>query len=69
MRSPFGFRVGDDGELVPDEGEQALISSARALRVEGATIRAIQTTLELQHGRKSSLDSLHLVVAGKDDAG
>jgi putative DNA-invertase from lambdoid prophage Rac len=66
---PFGFRVDDDGALVPDKAEQALISSARAMRAEGATIRAIQTRLEKQHGRKLSLDALHRVLAGTDDAG
>jgi putative DNA-invertase from lambdoid prophage Rac len=66
---PFGFRIGHDGGLVPDEAEQALISAARALRAHGATIRAIQTMLETQHGRKLSLDALHRVVAGKDGTG
>jgi hypothetical protein len=49
---PFGFRVGDDGALVPDAAEQALIAHARALRADGATLRAIQAVLETQHGRK-----------------
>ncbi len=39
---PFGFRVGDDGALVSDATEQALIAHARALRADGATLRAIQ---------------------------
>ena len=60
---PFGFRVGDDGELVPDAAEQALIAHARTLRVDGATLRAIQTVLKAQHGRKLSLDALHRVLA------
>jgi putative DNA-invertase from lambdoid prophage Rac len=63
---PFGFRVDDDSALVPDEAEQALISSARAMRAEGATIRAIQSALENQHGRKLSLDALHRVLGGRD---
>jgi putative DNA-invertase from lambdoid prophage Rac len=66
---PFGFRIGNDGALVPDEAEQALISSARAMRAEGATIRAIQTRLEKQHHRNQSLDALHRVLARKDEAG
>jgi putative DNA-invertase from lambdoid prophage Rac len=60
---PFGFRVGDHGGLVPDAVEQALIAHARALRADGATLRAIQAVLEAQHGRKLSLDALHRVVA------
>src|SRR5271170_5245242 len=62
---PFGFRVGDDGALVPDAAEQALIAHARALRADGATLRAIQAVLEAQHGRKLSLDALHRVLADR----
>jgi hypothetical protein len=60
---PFGFRVGDDGALVPHAAEQALIAHARALRTDGATFRAIQAVFEAQHGRKLSLDALHRVLA------
>jgi DNA invertase Pin-like site-specific DNA recombinase len=60
---PFGFRVGDDGGLKPDAAEQALITHARTLRSDGATLRAIQAVLEAQHGRKLSLDALHRVIA------
>jgi len=35
---PFGFRVGDDGSLVPDVVEQTLIAHARALRGDDATL-------------------------------
>jgi DNA invertase Pin-like site-specific DNA recombinase len=60
---PFGFRLGEDGGLVPDAAEQALIAHARALREDGATLRAIQAVLASQHGRKLSLDALHRVLA------
>ena len=60
---PFGFRVGGDGGLEPDATEQALIAHARALRADGATLRAIQAALETQHGSKLSLDALHRVLA------
>lgn len=60
---PFGFRVGDDGGLVPDAVEQSLITHARALRSDGATLRAIQAVMETQRGRKLSLDALHRVLA------
>ena len=60
---PFGFRVGDDGALVPDAAEQALIAHARVLRADGATLRTIQAVLEARHGRKLSLDALHRVLA------
>jgi hypothetical protein len=38
---PFGFRLGDDGELVMDEGEQEAIVKIIALRAEGRPLRAI----------------------------
>jgi putative DNA-invertase from lambdoid prophage Rac len=62
---PFGFRVGDDGGLVPDEAEQAVIAKARSLRADGATLRAIQATLEAHHRRKLSLDALHRMLSGQ----
>jgi putative DNA-invertase from lambdoid prophage Rac len=64
---PFGFRVGDDGSLVPDAAEQALIAHAHALRADGATLRAIQAVLDAQHGRRLSLDALHRVLADQRD--
>jgi putative DNA-invertase from lambdoid prophage Rac len=66
---PFGFRVGADGGLVPDEAEQAVIAEARALRADRATLRAIQATLEAQFGRKLSLDALHRVLTDKPASG
>jgi putative DNA-invertase from lambdoid prophage Rac len=62
---PFGFRVGDDGGLVPDATEQAVIAHAHVLRAGGVTLRAIQTALDVQHGRKLSLDALHRVLAAR----
>jgi putative DNA-invertase from lambdoid prophage Rac len=59
---PFGFKVGDDGELVEDAAEQTVIMHARDLREGGATLRAIQTAIDVQHGRKLSLDALHRVL-------
>jgi putative DNA-invertase from lambdoid prophage Rac len=66
---PFGFRVGEDGDLVPDPPEQEIITLARALRTEGSTLRAIQHALEAQYGRKLSLDALQRVLADKLVAG
>jgi hypothetical protein len=60
---PFGFRVGEDGGLVPDAAEQALIAHARRLRGDGATLRAVQAVLEEQHGRRLSLDALHRILS------
>ncbi len=38
---PFGFRRGDDGELVPHEAEQEAIREMVALRAQGKALRAI----------------------------
>ncbi len=38
---PFGFRRGDDGELVPHEAEQEAIPEMVALRAQGKVLRAI----------------------------
>ena len=38
---PFGFRRGDDGELVPHEAEQEAIREMVALRAQGRPLRAI----------------------------
>src|SRR5208337_2602801 len=42
---PFGYQVSEAGELIEDEGEQAAISKARALKAEGASLRTIQAAL------------------------
>jgi len=49
----------------PDAAEQELIAHARVLRADGATLRAIQAVLAVQHGRKLSPDALHRVLAGE----
>jgi putative DNA-invertase from lambdoid prophage Rac len=38
---PFGFRRGNDGELVPHEAEQEVIREIVALRAQGKPLRAI----------------------------
>ena len=40
-RFPFGFRRGDDGELVPHEAEQEAIREIVSLRAQGNALRAI----------------------------
>src|SRR5208337_5132058 len=40
-QGPFGFRLGGDGELVPDEAEQEAIREMVALRAQGKPLRAI----------------------------
>ena len=38
---PFGYRRGDDGELIPHEAEQEAIREMAALRAQGRPLRAI----------------------------
>jgi putative DNA-invertase from lambdoid prophage Rac len=40
-KPPFGWRVGDDGELIAIPEQQAALKRMRALRAEGAPLRAI----------------------------
>lgn len=40
-QAPFGFHLGDDGQLVLDDAEQATLSAARELRGAGLSLRAI----------------------------
>jgi hypothetical protein len=61
---PFGFRVGNDGELMPDPHQQEAISTARAMRSAGAKLTAIQTALAERHCIKLSMGGLHGILAG-----
>jgi hypothetical protein len=61
---PFGFQVSSDGELVPDEDQQAAIRTARVMRQEGRTLRTIQASLETQ-GHAIALSALHRVLGEK----
>lgn len=44
-KRPFGYRVTGEGELVPDEREQAALAKARELRAGGASLRKIAAAL------------------------
>lgn len=43
---PFGFRRGDDSELIPHEGEQEAIREMVALRAQGRALRAIAEAIQ-----------------------
>ena len=43
--APFGYRVDEDGGLVPDERAQAAILEARMMKGRGASLRAIAEAL------------------------
>src|SRR5215203_2405307 len=42
---PFGYRLTQDGELIPHEEEQEAILEAKAMRKSGASLRAIAEAL------------------------
>jgi putative DNA-invertase from lambdoid prophage Rac len=43
---PFGYRLGDDGELVPDEAEQGAIREMFALKAQGRSLRVIAAEMQ-----------------------
>ena len=45
-RVRYGYRVGHDGQLVEDEGEQATLAAIRELRAAGLSLRAVAAELE-----------------------
>lgn len=59
---PFGFTVGDDGDLVEVPKEQAAITKAKALRGAGHSFRAVQTALK-GDGVNLSLAALHRILS------
>jgi DNA invertase Pin-like site-specific DNA recombinase len=54
-RTPFGFSVGDDGELVPIPAQQAAIARMRALRAEGMGLMAIAEAMKAEGVRISHM--------------
>lgn len=59
---PFGFTVGEAGELVKLPKEQVAITKAKALRGTGHSFRAIQTALK-SDGVNLSLAVLHRILS------
>jgi putative DNA-invertase from lambdoid prophage Rac len=57
---PFGFRVGEDGALVPDAGQQAAMEKAQRMRAEKVPMRAILASLAAD-GHPLSLGALHRI--------
>jgi putative DNA-invertase from lambdoid prophage Rac len=50
---PFGYRLGEDGELMEHQEEQAAIREARAMKEGGASLRAIASALQTRGHRIS----------------
>ena len=65
---PFGYRVGDDGELVPDEAEQAEIKRAIAMRKRGKSFAAISAALT-KRGHVITRQGLQKVMAAAEAGG
>ena len=60
---PFGFRRGDDGELVPHEAEQEAIREMVALRAQGRALRAIAEAMRAK-GHRISHEGVAGVIRG-----
>ena len=43
---PFGYRLGDDGELLPHEAEQGAIHEMVAMKAQGLSLRAIAAEMQ-----------------------
>src|SRR3954468_16230216 len=50
---PFGYRLSEDGELIPHKGEQEAILEARMMKARGASLRAIAEALQARGHRTS----------------
>jgi len=59
---PFGFTVGDDGELVEVEDEQAIIAYARDHHQSGASLRKIKVLILNEFERTISIEAIRRFV-------
>src|SRR3954451_9642638 len=50
---PFGYRLSEDGELIPHDEEQEAIREARMMKARGASLRAIAEALQARGHRIS----------------
>ena len=66
---PFGYQVGDDGELVPDEREQAALSRIRELRAGGMALRRVAEMVSTETGVRVSHMMVKRLVGAADRAG
>jgi putative DNA-invertase from lambdoid prophage Rac len=64
---PFGWRVGDDGQLVPVPEKQVALRQMRALRAEGVSLRGIVDRMAAA-GHKITPQGVKLVLAGQREA-
>jgi putative DNA-invertase from lambdoid prophage Rac len=64
---PFGWQVGEGGELVEDPAQQAAIRRMQALRAEGKSLRAIAAAMAAE-GMKISHEGVKQVLSAQDRA-
>jgi putative DNA-invertase from lambdoid prophage Rac len=64
---PFGWQVGEGGELVEDPAQQAAIRRMQALRAEGKSLRAIAAAMAAE-GMKISHEGAKQVLSAQDRA-
>jgi hypothetical protein len=64
---PFGYRVTDEGDLVPDEAEQAAIKRMVALRKRKKTLLEIKAALA-KTGVEISHEAIRKLIVGREQA-
>jgi putative DNA-invertase from lambdoid prophage Rac len=52
---PFGYRLGDDGGLVPHEPEQEAIREMTALKAQGRSLRAVAAEMQARGSQISQV--------------
>ena len=65
---PFGYRVGEGGELVEIPEQREAIRTMSALRAGGMSLRAIAAAVETRHGIKVSHAGVDKVLASPRSA-
>lgn len=59
---PYGYKVGSDGDLIPDESEQILINRILTLREKGKSLRSISDDLSLGSNKISHVTVKRILV-------
>jgi putative DNA-invertase from lambdoid prophage Rac len=66
---PFGWQIGEDGGLVPDENEQRALAAMRELRQLGASYRAISERMRTEFGISISHQGVKRVLLREESGG
>ena len=65
-KRPFGFTVGEGGELVPDAAEQISVARMVAMRRRGKSLRAIAAAMA-KRGHKLSVEGVRKVLRAAEE--